>query len=83
MKTDGVISNLAQLQSLAARTDAAERSILDRAERMFDDLSGQIADAYERARRGDEDAEAAYQKLVLDRGKLSMIISRARATLNE
>lgn len=80
---DGLHSRIARLQGLASRTEAAERGILRQAEKMLDDLAGKITDVSKAANLGDPDAEATYQQLVLDRGKLNIIIARARAALEE
>lgn len=82
MKTD-LIASLSDLQALGAKTEQAERSILEQATRMLDDLSGQIKAAQDAAKLGDAEAEARYQKLVLDRGKLNITIARAREALGE
>ena len=80
---DDLIASLSDLQALHGKTEQAERSILDQATRMLDDLSGQIDAAQNAAKMGDADAEARYQHLVLDRGKLNIIIAHAREALGE
>lgn len=72
---------LGELGALAAKTEAAERRILEQAERRHAEVVAQI----ERARPGIEAATDAaqqrYTDLVAERGRVEIVIAKARAAL--
>lgn len=80
MKAD-LIGSLSRLQGMSARTDADERRILEQAEKMLDESAAALDEAQAQAKLGDANAEARYQQIVLDRGRLNIIIARAREAL--
>ena len=73
--------SLGELNDLSAKTQAAERRILERAERRH----AEVLAALERARPGIEGAPDAaqdrYTDLVKERGQLEQVIAKARAAL--
>lgn len=73
--------SLGELNSLSAKTEAAERRILEQAERRH----AEVLAALERARPGVEGApEAAqerYTDLVKERGQLEAVIAKAKVAL--
>lgn len=72
---------LVGLHGLAAKTETAERRILEQAERRH----GQVVAAIERARPGIEGApdkaQQRYTDLVAERGQLELVMAKARAAL--
>lgn len=72
---------LGDLHGLAAKTDAAERRILERATARLKEVSENI----ERARVGIEGAPDAaqqrYTDLVAERGQLEVVITKAKKAL--
>jgi len=71
---------LTRLAELGAKTDAAERRILDAAEHRREVVHGEIAKLRPRALIDDATGER-YQDLVLERGRLDIVIANARARL--
>ena len=73
--------HLGELGDLAQRTEAAERGILERAEKRHAELVASI----ERARPGIEGAPDAaqqrYTDMVAERGQLEVVMARARQSL--
>lgn len=72
---------LGELAALEAKTEQAERKILERAESLLADLEGKLPDLRRRALTGDEEAERAYQDAILERGRLQQVIAQSRAVL--
>lgn len=72
---------LGELNELSDRTQAAERRILEQAQRRHAEVSAAI----ERARPGIEGAPDAaqdrYTELVKERGQLEQVIAKSRAAL--
>ncbi|WP_191058329.1 hypothetical protein [Geminicoccus harenae] len=81
MSTDDLRGQLADLAGLQAKTDAAERQILSSAQQRLGTVNAMLRLAEPGARRGDPDAEAQYQALVLERGELNIVIAKARQAL--
>lgn len=79
---DAARTRLGELGALAARTEAAERRILELAEQRLEDVQAAIT----RARPGIEIAPPAaqdrYLSLVSERAQLSAVIARAKSALN-
>lgn len=75
-------ASLGELHSLAAKTEADERGILERAEARLERVVAMI----ERQRPGVEAAPDAaqdrYTDLVRERGQLHVVIAKARAALS-
>lgn len=75
-------AHLGELQGLADKTDAAERSILERATARLDEVNKAI----ERQRPGVEgagdSAQDRYTDLVSERGQLEIVIAKSRKALN-
>lgn len=71
---------LAHLGGLAARTDAAERRILDAAEDRLRIVRAELDQLRPRALADDAAAER-YQALTLESGQLDTVIANARAVL--
>lgn len=78
---DDLISSLADLQALHHKTEQAEHSILERALRMEQAVAASLKDAEAKARTGDPEAEARYQHLIVERGRLQLLIARSQAAL--
>lgn len=78
---DKAKAQLGNLSALAAKTEAAERRILESAQNRLEEVQAQI----DRARPGVESApEAAqdrYLELVRERGQLQQVIARAQQAL--
>ena len=78
----GARRRLVHLHGLAAKTDAAERSILAAAEDRHAEVLADIASLAPRALT-DPAAADRHQRAVLERGQLEAVIARARAALGE
>lgn len=76
-------ARLGQLHSLAAKTEADERHILEKAEARLDEVNA----ALERLRPGVEGApdksQDRYLDLVQERGQLHTIIAKAKEVLSQ
>lgn len=76
-------AHLGELHGLAAKTEAAERRILERAMSRLDEVNAAI----ERLRPGVETAPGAsqdrYLALIEERGQLGTVIAKARQALGE
>lgn len=76
-------AHLGELGKLSAKTEAAERRILERASARLDEVNASL----ERLRPGVEAApersQDRYVKLVEERGQLQTVIAKARAALGE
>jgi hypothetical protein len=76
-------AHLGELHGLAAKTEAAERRILERATARLDEVNAAI----ERLRPGVETAPGAsqdrYLSLITERGQLATVIAKARQALGE
>lgn len=74
-------SQLGELHGLAAKTERAERRILEQAQRRH----AEVVAAIERARPGIDGAPDAaqdrYINLVKERGQLEVVIAKSRAAL--
>lgn len=73
-------NRLTRLATLSAKTDAAERRILESAEHRREAVQKQIAQLRPRALLDDAAGER-YQDLILERGRLDIVIANARARL--
>ncbi|MDU7523501.1 MAG: hypothetical protein E7K72_19305 [Roseomonas mucosa] len=68
---------LSHLQGIAGRTAAAERRILDLAEKRHAEVLADLARLRPRVNL-DPDAAEQYQRLTMERGQLDMVTARAR-----
>lgn len=78
---DNTRRQLGELSALSAKTDAAERKILDAAQKRREWVVGQIAELRPRALLESEAGEQ-YQSLVEERAKLDIVIAQAQRQLS-
>jgi hypothetical protein len=71
-------NRLVKLASLGAKTDATEAKILEAAQHRLESVESQIKQTRPRAILDDKAGER-YQALVLERGRLNLVIAQARA----
>lgn len=71
---------LVHLHGLAAKTEETERRILASAEQRLTAVTGDLDRLRPRVHL-DQDAASRYQDLTLERGKLELVISKAREVL--
>lgn len=74
---DAIRSQLAALQALSAKTLAAERQILGRAEARILDINDRLEELRPRTLL-DADAADEYHDLILERGRLHAVATQAR-----
>ncbi len=79
---DNVRRQLGELASLADKTDAAERKILEAAEKRLAWAGDRMAELKPRAIL-DGEAGREYQELSLERQRLQTVIAQARKNLAE
>ena len=79
---DKIRAALGDLAALSAKTEAAERRILAQAERRLDVIAGRLDEIRPRALL-DEALADEYQRLILERGKLNLVVAQARRVLGE
>ena len=77
---DEIRSRLGDLSALAAKTQATERRILEQAERRLDQIAGRLEEIKPRVLL-DESLSDEYQRLILERGKLGLVVAQARRVL--
>jgi len=77
---DQIRSRIADLSALAAKTQATERRILERAERRLEQIAGRLEEIKPRVLL-DESLSDEYQRLILERGKLGIVVAQARRVL--
>ncbi len=77
---DKIHSALGDLSALASKTEAAERRILAQAERRLDVIAGRLDEIRPRALLDDALSDE-YQRLILERGKLNLVVAQARRVL--
>lgn len=80
MPANEIRTRLATLHALEAKTRQTEQRILERAELRLDDINDRIEELRPRVMI-DEDAADEYQRLIVERGKLHMVVARARERL--
>lgn len=73
---------LGELGAMAAKTEAAERDILARAEKRLAEVEGKI-DAARAAALSSDEAGQEYTDLIEERGRLHQVIAQARQILGE
>lgn len=74
-------AHLGELAGLAAKTEAAERRILERAEKRLVQVQAEIEKAAPGAQHADDAGQQQYLDLVAERGQLHVVIAKARAAL--
>lgn len=74
---DNTRRQLGELGAMAAKTEAAERRILKRAEEMLAEVEGKI----EKARADVVSNPEAYMHLIEERGRIQQIVAQAKAVL--
>jgi hypothetical protein len=79
---DNTRRQLGELAALAQQTEAMERQILERANKLLADVDGQIKRARIDALTGDDAAKEHYQHLVFERGRLHQVIANGHAALH-
>ena len=77
---DQIRSRIADLSALAAKTQATERLILEQAERRLEQIAGRLEEIKPRVLL-DESLSDEYQRLILERGKLGLVVAQARRVL--
>lgn len=77
-----VQSMLTDLGALSARTDAAEHRILKQAIKSHDHITEKIEALRPQVMLSQESADR-YRDLVNQRGKMAMVIARARAAIHK
>ena len=79
---ENVRRQIGELSSLAAKTDEAERKILEAAEKRLEWANGRMAELKASALT-DGEAGKEYQELAHERQRLDMVIAQARKNLGE
>lgn len=77
---DQIRSRIAALSALAVKTQQTERRILEQAERRLGEIAGRLDEIRPRVLLDDALADE-YQRLILERGKLDIVVSQARRVL--
>ena len=77
---DQIRSRIADLSALAAKTQATERRILEQAELRLEQIAGRLEEIKPRVLL-DESLSDEYQRLILERGKLGLVVAQARRVL--
>lgn len=77
---DQIHSALGDLSALASKTDAAERRILEQAEKQLGEIATRIDEIRPRVLLDDALSDE-YQRLILERGKLNLVVAQARRVL--
>lgn len=73
--------HLGELAGLAERTKRAEERILKQAEKRLGEVQASIARAQPGIVAAPDAAQARYQDLVEERGKLEMVVAQAKRVL--
>ena len=77
---DQIRSRIADLSALPAKTQAPERRILEQPERRLEQIAGRLEEIKPRVLL-DESLSDEYQRLILERGKLGLVVAQARRVL--
>lgn len=77
---DEIRSKLGDLSALAAKTEATERRILENAEKRLAVIADRLDEIRPRVLL-DESLSDEYQRLILERGKLGIVVAQARRVL--
>lgn len=77
---DKIHAALGDLAAMSAKTETAERRILAQAECRLDVIAGRLDEIRPRALL-DEALADEYQRLILERGKLNLVVAQARRVL--
>lgn len=82
MLADEMKKSLGALSELSARTEAADRRIHKQAIKALDSVNQKI-EALRPQALASEEAGARYRALILQRGKLAMVVARARHAIKK
>lgn len=74
---------LGELSAMARASEETEKNILRQATRLLADVQSKIDAARVSALTGGDSEKAAYQELVLERGRLNQVIARSEAALQK
>lgn len=74
---------LGELGAMAQQTEAMERQILKRAETMLSDVENKIHATRRLALVPGATEAEQYQELIMERGRLQMVIAQAKAILSD
>lgn len=74
-------SHLGELHALAAQTEATERRILASAKQRLEQVNAEIGRASPGIEGAPDESQNRYLDLVQERGRLHMVISRAKKAL--
>ena len=77
---ENVRRQIGELSSLAEKTDAAERKILESAEKRIDWVQSRMGELRAKALT-DGDAGKEYQSLAMERSRLNLVIAQARKNI--
>ena len=78
---DKTRAQLGSLESLASRTESAERGILKAATERLTEVQRLIARAHPGVEGADDAAQQRYLDLIKERGNLQLVIARSKAAL--
>lgn len=76
-------AHLGELHSLAAQTEATERRILSSAEQRLDQVNAEIGRSAPGIEGAPDKSQNRYLDLVQERGRLHMVIAKARKALKQ
>lgn len=79
---DKTRASLGELAGLAAKTDAAERRILENAEHRLFEVQREL-DSIKGAEFGTPEQQEHYSDLIKERGQLHVVIAKAREVLGQ
>lgn len=77
---DKIHAALGDLAALSAKTEAAERRILERAEARLGEIAGRLNEIRPQALLDDAVSDE-YQRLILERGRLNIVVAQSRRVL--
>lgn len=76
-------THLGELHGLAAKTEAAERRILERATARLDEVNAAIERLHPGVETAPDASQDRYLSLITERGQLGTVIAKARQALGE
>lgn len=79
--TEQARQQLGELAAMSHQTEAMERKILARAEKLLAGVERGIDKARAEAMAGDDAAKDRYTEMVMERGRLQQVIAQARSVL--
>ena len=72
---------LGELGAMQANTEAMERKILTRAQKLLAEIEGELDKARAHAMSGNDAAKQSYMDMVRERGRLQQVIAHANSVL--